>query len=83
MSRNTRLAANQNAVGIIDLSSGQGTETDPVPVSRLIDVQSNYIDGRGNLSQQRNDAHGRSIMTVDVTHHKRPNRVLAEIIVNR
>ena len=70
-----RLAANQNAVGLIDLSSGQGTESDPVPVSRLIDVQSNYVDGRGNISQQRNDAHGRSILTVDelgrVTTHVR------------
>ena len=60
-----RNVANQGSKGLIDLESGLGTINNPAPVVFANEVDSDYIDGRGNPSSRVLDQHGRSLMTVD------------------
>jgi YD repeat-containing protein len=61
----TRQIAASEIVGLIDLSSGVGTPTNPAPVVRPEDVTASFIDGNGNPTRFRTDRFGAATEIVD------------------
>ena len=70
-----RAVSGKTSDGLVDLELGIGSRENPVPVTRPDDVDSDYVDGRGNPSSKRLDPHGRATMEIDevgrVTEHVR------------
>ena len=70
-----RAAAGQTSVGLVDLTGGAGTESNPATITRPDAVQGDYVDGRGNASMKALDSHGRATLEMDelgrTTAHQR------------
>ncbi len=60
-----RNTANRGSAGLIDLSSGEGTQANPAAFLTVSDVQTNFVDGRGNATHQKLDKHSRALESID------------------
>ncbi|MEQ8937797.1 MAG: RHS repeat-associated core domain-containing protein, partial [Gammaproteobacteria bacterium] len=68
-------ATGKTTIGLVDVNSGIGSASNPAPIARPADANSEYVDGRGNPSSKELDRHGRTTVEVDevgrVTTHIR------------
>ena len=61
-----RATSNAQSVGLVDLSSGQGTEANPAPVVRPDDAVATFTDGEGRSSTVRGDQFGQATVLTDL-----------------
>ncbi|MBI5150021.1 MAG: hypothetical protein HZA28_04535, partial [Candidatus Omnitrophica bacterium] len=52
-------------VGLVDLSTGVGTQLNPAPVTRPSDVKSTFTDGNGSVTTLGTDSFGAATATTD------------------
>ncbi|MFC1664428.1 LamG-like jellyroll fold domain-containing protein [Pseudomonadota bacterium] len=61
----TRSMINMKTKGLVDISSGQGTISNPAPIVRPSAAVSTYTDGNGHISMKETDGFGNLIRSTD------------------
>ena len=76
-----RAVRNQSAVGLVDPAGGRGTADNPAPPIRMEEVQSLFVDARGNFSSKKLDRRSKPTRVIDklgrVTEYVRDGNSLA------